>query len=76
MRAPPPVPAFGLLAFHPGFTIRRVSDEYRPSIRHALYNWRHYKGPLHKKVALTAKNEWRKIRRFKDCCDNIDEPGC
>jgi hypothetical protein len=53
-----------------------VSDEYRPSIRHAFYNWRHYKGPIHKKVALTAKNEWRKIRRFKDCCDNIDEPGC
>lgn len=76
MRAPPPIPALGLLREKPGFTIRPVSDEYRPSIRHAFYNWRHYKGPVHKKVALTAKNEWRKIRRFRDCCDNIDEPGC
>lgn len=53
-----------------------MSDQYRPSIRHALYNWSSYKGPFHKKAALTVKNEWRKIRRFRDCCDNIDEPGC
>ena len=76
MRAPPPY-------LSARFTFREaapyhshVSDQYRPSIRHAFYNWRHYKGPFTKKVALTAKNEWRKIRRFRDCCDNIDEPGC
>ena len=49
---------------------------YRPDIRHAFQNWRHWGGTFTEKVRLTAKNEWRKVRRFKDCCDNIDEPGC
>lgn len=39
-------------------------------------NWRHWDGPFHEKARLTIKNEWRKASRFKDCCDNIDEPGC
>jgi hypothetical protein len=53
-----------------------VSDRYRPNIRHALQNWKHWNGPFHEKARLTAKNEWRKLRRFRDCCGNIDEPGC
>jgi hypothetical protein len=53
-----------------------VSDRYRPSIRHAFQNWRHWDGPFHEKARLTIKNEWRKASRFRDCCDNIDEPGC
>jgi hypothetical protein len=50
--------------------------EYRPSIRESLRNWRYYDGPFSKKLRLTVKNEFIKLRRFKDCCDNIDEPGC
>jgi len=49
---------------------------YRPSLHDSLMNWRHYDGPFLTKLRLTAKNEWRKARRFKDCCDHIDEPGC
>ena len=51
-------------------------DRYRPNIRHAFQNWRSWDGPFSEKARLTAKNEWRKLRRFKDCCGNIDEPGC
>jgi hypothetical protein len=51
-------------------------DQYRPNLRHTFENWRYYEGPFLTKLKLTAKNEWRKARRFRDCCDNIDEPGC
>jgi hypothetical protein len=50
--------------------------DYRPSVREAFRNWKHWDGPFSEKVRLTVKNEWRKVRRFKDCCDHIDEPGC
>ena len=50
--------------------------EYKPSIREAFRNWRHWDGPFSEKAKLTAKNEWRKLRRLRDCCDHIDEPGC
>jgi hypothetical protein len=53
-----------------------VSDRYRPSLRHAFMNWRQWDGPFSEKARLTAKNEWRKLRRLRDCCDHIDEPGC
>lgn len=53
-----------------------MSDGYRPSIRHSLENWRHYDGGFLAKLRLTARNEWRKVRRFRNCCDHIDEPGC
>lgn len=39
-------------------------------------NWRHWDGPFSEKAKLTAKNEWLKLRRLRDCCDHIDEPGC
>jgi hypothetical protein len=49
---------------------------YKPSLRDAFENWRYSDAPFFKKVRLTAKNEWRKLRTLKDCCGNIDEPGC
>jgi hypothetical protein len=57
-----------------------VSDDeygrYRPNIRDAFRNWRHWDGPFGQKVRLTVRNEWIKLRTFKECCDHIDEPGC
>lgn len=53
-----------------------MSDEYRPSLRHSLENWSHWEGSFGEKLKLTLKNEWRKARRFKNCCGNPDEPGC
>jgi hypothetical protein len=53
-----------------------VSERYRPSLRHSLENWRTWQGPFLEKLRLTARNEWRKIRRLRSCCDHIDEPGC
>ena len=70
----------GLLPLTGGFTIPLVADDeyedYRPSISESLRNWKHWDGPFREKVRLTAKNEWRKLRTFKNCCGNIDEPGC
>lgn len=53
-----------------------MSERYRPSLREAFENWSYSDLPFLKKVRLTAKNEWRKIRTFKNCCGHIDEPGC
>ncbi len=32
--------------------------------------------PLHVKVKLFARNNWRKIQTRSDCCGNHGEPGC
>lgn len=53
-----------------------MSERYRPNLRHSLENWSSYEGSFVTKLKLTFKNEWRKVRRFKDCCGNINEPGC
>lgn len=53
-----------------------MSERYRPSIKEAFENWKYSDLPVLTKLRLTAKNEWRKVRRFKSCCGNIDEPGC
>jgi len=51
-------------------------DRYRPSIREAFENWSSSDLPFLKKMKLTAKNELIKIRTGRNCCGNIDEPGC
>lgn len=53
-----------------------MSQRYRPNIRDTLENWRHSDAPFLHKLRLTAKNEWTKMRTMRNCCGNIDEPGC
>ena len=53
-----------------------MTERYRPSIRHSFENWRSSDLPLLKKLTLTAKNEWRKVRTLKNCCGHPGEPGC
>lgn len=74
--------SLGLLRRSSGFTIPPMAEDedeygdYKPSIREAFRNWRHWNGPFSEKVRLTVRNEWIKVRTFKDCCGHIDEPGC
>ncbi|MFA5890555.1 MAG: hypothetical protein WDA27_06355 [Actinomycetota bacterium] len=53
-----------------------MSERYRPSLRDAFENWSESDAPLFRKIGLTARNEWKKIRTGRNCCGNIDEPGC
>jgi hypothetical protein len=55
-----------------------MSDRHyhRPSLRHALVNWKSSDEPFLTKCKLVAKNEWIKARTLKDCCGNYGEPGC
>lgn len=46
------------------------------SVRQAFKNWRTYDGPFGKKLALTARNEWKKVVRMRPCCGHHGEPGC
>ena len=47
-----------------------------PSIGHFHRNWRDYEGSFGKKLALSLKNNTRKITRLKPCCGHHGEPGC
>jgi hypothetical protein len=38
--------------------------------------WRESNKPFLKKVGLSFKNQFIKIRTLKDCCGNYGEPGC
>ena len=53
-----------------------TDDRYKPSIKESLYNWRYSEEHFLTKVALTFKNEFRKVRTLKDCCGHVNEPGC
>lgn len=53
-----------------------MSERYRPNLRHSLENWSAYEGSFAKKLKLTLKNEWRKVSRLRNCCGNVNEPGC
>jgi len=48
----------------------------RPSLRAFFTNWRESKLPVHKKLALTFRNNWIKLRTRRDCCGHLGEPGC
>jgi hypothetical protein len=47
----------------------------RPNIRDVFTN---LKAPLPwpTKVHLLFRNNWLKIRNFKNCCGHLGEPGC
>ena len=48
----------------------------RPSLRVFFTNWRDSKLPFHRKLALTFRNNWIKMRTRQDCCGHLGEPGC
>jgi hypothetical protein len=48
----------------------------RPSLRAFFTNWRESKLPVHRKLALTFRNNWIKLRTRSDCCGHLGEPGC
>jgi hypothetical protein len=48
----------------------------RPSRSAFFTNWRESKLPLHRKLALTFRNNWIKLRTRSDCCGHLGEPGC
>ena len=48
----------------------------RPSLRAFFTNWRESKLPFHRKLALTFRNNWIKLRTRRDCCGHLGEPGC
>ena len=39
-------------------------------------NWREYRGPMGKKLYLTARNRFLSVARLKGCCGHHGEPGC
>jgi hypothetical protein len=47
----------------------------RFSLRHVFTNWRQPL-PLRVKLALTAKNAWRRVTGPSSCCGHPGEPGC
>jgi hypothetical protein len=48
----------------------------RPSLRAFFTNWRESKLPFHRKLALTFRNYWIRLRTRSDCCGHLGEPGC
>ena len=51
-------------------------SKHRGSARQGLKIWRESNEPFLTKVRLSAKNQFIKLRTFKDCCGNYGEPGC
>lgn len=39
-------------------------------------NWREYDAPVHRKLALTARNRLLSTGRLRECCGHPGEPGC
>ena len=48
----------------------------RPSMGAFFTNWRESKLPFHRKLALTFRNNWIKLRTRSSCCGHLGEPGC
>jgi hypothetical protein len=48
----------------------------RSSLQAFFTNWRESKLPVHKKLALTFRNNWIKLRKHQECCGHPGEPGC
>ncbi len=48
----------------------------RPSLGAFFTNWRESQLPVHKKLALTFRNNWIKLRKRQSCCGHLGEPGC
>jgi hypothetical protein len=48
----------------------------RPSMGAFFTNWRESTLPVHKKLALTLRNQWTRLRKRQSCCGHLGEPGC
>jgi len=54
----------------------RMAKRDRGSASEGWRIWRESDEPFLKKVGLSFKNQFIKIRTLKDCCGNYGEPGC
>lgn len=48
----------------------------RPSFGALVHNWRASDAPLRDKIAMTARNLWRRLALRQTCCGNHGQPGC
>jgi hypothetical protein len=46
------------------------------SLRSGFSNWKESRLPVHEKMSLVLKNNWKKLRTGSSCCGNHGEPGC
>jgi len=53
-----------------------AQDRARPSMRNSLTNWRESDVAFFRKLGLTLRNNWTKLRTRQNCCGNFGEPGC
>jgi hypothetical protein len=51
-------------------------QQNRPSLGAFFTNWRESDLPFHRKLALTFRNYWIRVRTRKGCCGHLGEPGC
>lgn len=48
----------------------------RPSARAFFTNWSESALPFTRKLSLTFRNQWIKVRHGQSCCGHEGEPGC
>jgi hypothetical protein len=53
-----------------------MADEEKPSASTAWEIWRESDLPLIEKVAVSTRNQLKKLFTLKSCCGNFGEPGC
>lgn len=47
-----------------------------PNPRDTFRNWADYEGSLIEKLALTFRNNTKKVATLSNCCGHPGEPGC
>jgi hypothetical protein len=53
-----------------------MSEKDQPRISHAFENWRESDLPFVEKIAVSTRNQLKKLVTRKHCCGNYGEPGC
>ena len=55
-----------------------MTEEQRtkPSLGNSMRNWRESELPFLRKLRMSVRNNWTKLRTRRSCCGNYGEPGC
>jgi hypothetical protein len=53
-----------------------MTEDWRSYVQDYKRNWDEYRGPLAKKLALTARNRAIASTFGRGCCGHLGEPGC
>jgi len=48
----------------------------KPSFGNSLTNWRESELPFLRKLGMSLRNNWTKLRTRRNCCGNHGQPGC